>query len=126
MTFREFIRLRKRDAIVMGAFAIGAIIFAGAKPPSPPIIQERGIKVVSYSAPTSGGVEMSWKVEDERIKVGEDEFVIYIQERQIPSRTGWSRKTEVGRTKELHFKKDGFWRNRDVVIWVEVDKGAIE
>jgi hypothetical protein len=106
--------------------AIGAIIFGGSKPPSPPIITSEGIKVVTYSAPIYGGMEISWKTTDERIKLGEDEFIVQVKERQIPSRTGWSKWKDVGRTKDLKFFTKGFWRNRDILLRVIVDKGEVK
>jgi hypothetical protein len=105
--------------------AIFATIFAGSKPPSPPTLVEKGIKLTTFSAPIIGGMNIGWETEDDRIVLGEDEFIVEYQERQIPARTGWSKWKEVGRTKTTDFHADGFWRNRDVRLRIRVDKGAI-
>jgi hypothetical protein len=70
-------------------------------------------------------MNIGWETEDDRIVLGEDEFIVEYQERQIPARTGWSKWKEVGRTKTTDFHADGFWRNRDVRLRIRVDKGAI-
>lgn len=100
-------------------------IYAGSKPPSPPTVVEKGIKLTTFSAPITGGMIIVWETEDDRIVLGEDEFIIEYQERQIPARTGWSKWKKLGRTKETDFHADGFWRNRDVRLRIRVDKGAI-
>jgi hypothetical protein len=107
------------------AFAAALTICAGMKPPSPPTLVEKGIKLTTFSAPLTGGMNIGWKVEDDRIKLGEDEFIIEFQERQIPARTGWSAWRELGRTKNVEFYTDGFWRNRDIRLKIIVDKGAL-
>ena len=111
--------------IVFTISAVLATIFAGSKPPSPPTVVEKGIKLTTFSAPITGGMNIGWEVEDDRITLGEDEFIVECQDRQIPSRTGWSKWKEVGRTKATDFHADGFWRNRDVRLRIRVNKGAI-
>lgn len=109
-------------------FLIGAVlatIFAGSKPPSPPTLVEKGIKLTAFSAPVTGGMTIGWETEDDRIVLGEDEFIIECSDRQIPARTGWSKWRELGRTKTTEFSAKGFWRNRDVRLRIRVDKGAI-
>jgi hypothetical protein len=106
-------------------FAVLATIFAGSKPPSPPTLVEKGIKLTTFSAPIAGGMTIGWETEDDRIALGEDEFIIECRDRQIPARTGWSQWREIGRTKETKFSAKGFWRNRDVNLRIRVDKGAI-
>jgi hypothetical protein len=106
-------------------FAALMTIFAGSKPPSPPTVVEKGIKLTIFSAPITGGMTIGWETEDDRIVLGEDEFIVEYQERQIPARTGWSKWKELGRTKETEFSAKGFWRNRDVRLRIRVDKGAI-
>lgn len=122
--------MRSRSAFLkypgLLVLAICAVWFGGSKPPSPPIVQEEGIKVLTFSAPITGGLEMTWETVDARIDVGTDDFIVYVSERQIPARTGWSAWRELGRTKETAFQTDGFWRNRDVRLRIAVDKGAIE
>jgi hypothetical protein len=105
--------------------AVLMTIFAGSKPPSPPTVVEKGIKLTTFSAPITGGMTIGWETEDDRIVLGEDEFIVEYQDRQIPSRTGWSMWREAGRTKTTNFHADGFWRNRDVRLRIRVDKGAI-
>jgi hypothetical protein len=105
--------------------AVLMTIFAGSKPPSPPTVVEKGIKLTTFSAPITGGMNIGWEVEDDRITLGEDEFIVEYQERQIPSRTGWSQWKELGRTKTTEISAKGFWRNRDVRLRIRVDKGAI-
>ena len=105
--------------------AVLMTIFAGSKPPSPPTVVEKGIKLTTFSAPITGGMNIGWEVEDDRITLGEDEFIVEYQERQIPSRTGWSQWREAGRTKSTEFSAKGFWRNRDVRLRIRVNKGAI-
>jgi hypothetical protein len=105
--------------------AVLATIFAGSKPPSPPTLVEKGIKLTTFSAPIIGGMNIGWETEDERITLGEDEFIIEYRERQIPARKGWSEWREVGRTKTTEFSAKGFWRNRDILLRIRVDKGAI-
>lgn len=105
--------------------AVVMIIFAGSKPPSPPTVVEKGIKLTTFSAPITGGMTIGWETEDDRIVLGEDEFIVEYQERQIPARTGWSQWRELGRTKTTEFSADGFWRNHDVRLRIRVDKGAI-
>ena len=106
-------------------FAVVMTIFAGSKPPSPPTVVEKGIKFTTFSVPITGGMTIGWEVEDDRITLGEDEFIVECKERQIPSRTGWSKWQELGRTKTTKFSAKGFWRNRDVRLRIRVDKGAI-
>lgn len=106
-------------------FAALMTIFAGSKPPPPPTVVEKGIKLTTFSAPITGGMTIGWEVEDDRITLGEDYFIIECQERQIPSRSGWSAWKVIGYTKETDFHADGFWRNRDVRLRIRVDKGAI-
>lgn len=105
--------------------AVVMTIFAGSKPPSPPTLVEKGIKLTTFSAPITGGMNIGWETEDDRIVLGEDEFIIEYQERQIPARTGWSQWKELGRTKETKVSAKGFWRNRDVRLRIRVNKGAI-
>lgn len=116
-------RLKKFGFFV--PMAILATIFAGSKPPSPPTLVEKGIKLTTFSAPITGGMNIGWEVEDDRITLGEDEFIVECQDRQIPARTGWSKWRELGRTRTTEFSADGFWRNRDVRLRIRVDKGAI-
>jgi hypothetical protein len=111
--------------IVFFFFAAIATVFAGSKPPSPPTVVDKGIKLTTFSAPIFGGMDIGWETEDERITLGEDEFIIECQDRQIPARTGWSNWREIGRTKETDFHAEGFWRNRDVRLRIRVEKGAI-
>ena len=105
--------------------AILATIFAGSKPPSPPTLVEKGIKLTTFSAPITGGINIGWEVEDRRIVLGEDEFIVEYQERQIPARMAWSQWRELGRTKTTELHVGGFWRNRDISMRIRVDKGAI-
>lgn len=109
----------------LALLAVAMTIFAGSKPPSPPTIVEKGIKLTTFSAPIIGGMTIGWETEDDRINLGEDEFVIECQDRQIPARKGWSQWRELGRTKTTEFSAKGFWRNRDVRLRIRVDKGAI-
>lgn len=119
---KERIRVCGRGWVIL---AIAMTIFAGSKPPSPPTVVEKGIKLTTFSAPITGGMTIGWEVEDDRITLGEDEFFVDYQERQIPARTGWSQWRELGRTKTTDFHADGFWRNRDVRLRIRVNKGAI-
>lgn len=105
--------------------AVVMTIFAGSKPPSPPTLVEKGIKLTTFSAPITGGMTIGWETEDDRIVLGEDEFIVECQDRQIPARTGWSKWRELGRTKTTDFHANGFWRNRDVRLRIRVNKGAI-
>lgn len=98
---------------------------AGSKDPSPPTFIQEGIKLATWKA-TNYGWEISWEVEDDRIAVGYDAFIIQMSERQIPARTGWSPWREIGRTKDLKFAKAEFIRAKDVRLRIVVDKGAME
>lgn len=117
--------MNKSRLIVFGIFALLTTIYAGSKPPLPPTILEKGIKLTTFSAPITGGMTIGWETEDDRITLGEDEFIVECQERQIPARTGWGLWREIGRTKTTEFSAKGFWRNRDVRLRIRVDKGAI-
>lgn len=123
---RTIKKLHSAGGLGLVAFAFAMMLIGGSKPPSPPIVQEEGIKVLTYNAPITGGMTMTWKTTDNRIVLGQDEFIIKCRERQIPARTGWSAWREIGRTKEPKISKDGFWRNRDIQLRIEVEKGAIE
>lgn len=105
--------------------AVFATIRGGSKPPSPPIVVQERIRVTKFDAPSTGGMTIAWKADDDRIIIGEDEFVVMVSDRQIPSRTGWSDWRELGRSMTEEFHTDGFWRNRDVRIKITVDKGAL-
>jgi hypothetical protein len=72
------------------------------------------------------GLVLEWETSDERITNG-DEYIIEYQERQIPARTGWSDWKEAGRVvvPNMKFAKGGFWRDRDCIYRVRVNKGAI-
>lgn len=100
-------------------------VYASTKPPEPPHVIDKGIRLTTFSAPIFGGLNIGWEIEDDRIVSGEDEFIVECQERQIPARTGWSKWKELGRTKETKFSAKGFWRNCDVRLRIRVDKGAI-
>lgn len=103
--------------------AIAAVAFGGSKGGGE-IIAEEGIKLSSVSSDASG-LKITWETTDERIVVGEDEFIILAQERQIPSRTGWSTWKEIGRTKDTTFESSSFFRNSDYRYKVYVDKGEV-
>lgn len=106
------------------AFAAAATFYAGSKPPSPPVVVEEGIKITTFEANAAGAV-IGWETTDERIVVGEDVFVVQYKERQIPRRTGYSEWKTLGSTIETSFSSKVFLRNRDIIIRVAVDKGAV-
>ena len=120
-----FSKLKEAGGWGYVVFAAALTICAGSKLPSPPTLVEKGIKLTTFSAPLTGGMNIGWEVEDDRITLGEDEFIVEYQDRQIPSRTGWSDWKEAGRTKTTDFHADGFWRNRDIRLKVTVNKGAL-
>jgi hypothetical protein len=96
-------------------------IYAGSKP----TVIDKGIKLTSVVAHASGGIDIAWEIEDERITVGEDEFIVQYRERQIPSRTGYGKWKELGRTKDTSISAKGFYLDRDMLIRIKVNKGAI-
>lgn len=104
--------------------AVVMLLHAGNKPPSPPTLVQEGIKIATWKA-NNHGWELSWEVQDNRIILGEDTFIIQMCDRQIPARRGYGAWREVGRTKTLKFSKDEFIRARDVMLRIVVDKGAI-
>lgn len=108
----------------LAILAIGAILFGGSKPPSPPIVTEEGIEIKSYKADAKGATFV-WGTKDDRIEVGKDVFVVEYRERQICSKTGYSAWRKLGETKEEKFSSDVFLRNRDIIVRISVDKGAI-
>lgn len=113
------------DKFVFFFFVATFAVYAGTKPPNTPSVVDKGIKVTTFSAHIYGGMDIGWEIEDSRIVLGEDEFVIEYQERQIPDRTEWSSWRQLGRTKDTKLSAEGFWRNRDVRLRIRVDKGAI-
>ena len=117
-----FAKMRGKAGLI--PLAIMVILFVGLKPPSPPTIVQEGIKIATWKA-TNEGWEISWEVEDDRISVGDDTFIIQMCDRQIPARRGYGAWREVGRTKALKFEKKEFIRARDVMLRIAVDKGAI-
>jgi hypothetical protein len=118
--------LSKRGGFGLLLLAAAMTYSAGTKPDVPPVVVEEGIKITSLDVGESaGGLKIEWETKDERIVVGEDEFVVRCRDRQIPSRTGWSAWREVGRTKATEFSAGGFWKSRDIQLRIEVDKGAI-
>lgn len=116
--------INARGGIGLLAFAVAMLLYGGTKPDTPPVVTKEGIKLTRFSV--DGKLSLAWDTTDDRIELGTDEFIIRVRERQIPARTGWSLPREIGRTKDTEFTADGFWRNRDIMIWIEVDKGAIE
>lgn len=119
-------KLKSAGGLGLVVFAIAMTYAAGTKPdPPPPVVTEEGIKLTRFAV-DDGKLTLAWETTDDRIELGSDEFIIRVRERQIPARTGWSAPREIGRTKATEFTADGFWRDRDIMIWIEVDKGAIK
>ena len=115
--------IAKEHLPLFAVFAALAIIFGGSKPPSPPVVVEKGIKVTSFYSAASGAV-IGWEVLDESIIIGEDVFIVQYRERQIPLKGGYSDWKTLGFTKETSFASKEFLRNRDIIVRIAVDKGA--
>lgn len=114
--------MSKSTKIVLFIFAIAAVLYGGKKPP---VVIEKGIKIKSAEV-TETSATIEWETTDERIKIGEDEFILLKSDRQIPSRTGWSDWQEIGRTTNTNFTYDGgFMKSSDIKFKIQVDKGAI-
>jgi hypothetical protein len=116
--------IAKEHLPFFAVFAALAIIFGGSKPPSPPVVVEKGIKVTSFNSAAQGAV-IGWEVLDESIIVGEDIFIVQYRERQIPRKGGYSDWKTLGSTKETSFSSKEFLRNRDIIVRIAVDKGAV-
>jgi hypothetical protein len=116
--------LYKEHRLPLAILAIGAILFGGSKPPSPPVVMEEGIEIKSYKADAKGAT-FEWVTKDDRIEVGKDVFIVEYRERQIAPRTGYSAWRKLGETKEEKFSSNVFLRNRDIIVRISVDKGAI-
>lgn len=109
--------MNKATKIVFVLYAAVATLYGGTK------VIEKGIKIKTAEV-TETSVTIEWEPTDKRIKIGEDEFIILMSERQIPSRTGWSRWHEMGRTTNTRFVfEGGFMKNRDIKFRVMVDGG---
>jgi hypothetical protein len=117
-------KFSKGFLIVFLPLAFAATKYGGSKPPTPPIITEEGIKIKSYKA-DSKGATFVWQTKDDRIEIGKDVFVVEYRERQICSKTGYSAWRKLGETKEERFSSNVFLRNRDIIVRISVDKGAV-
>lgn len=104
--------MSKPTKIVLLAMAFVAVMYGGTK-----TINIKSAKVTDTTA------TLSWETDDNRIIIGEDEFIILKADRQIPSRTGWSDWYEVGRTTDTNFTYNGgFMKACDTKFKVRVDK----
>lgn len=125
--FRKIKGVGKQGRASMCLWCVLWCLYGGKKPDIPPVVTQEGIKLKTLEVGTGkGGLEVSWETKDDRIVVGEDTFIIKCRDRQIPARIGWGAWREIGRTKDTSFSADGFWKSRDIMIRIEVDKGAIE
>lgn len=115
-------RVSSLGFLVSAIMVIGATEQAGNKGE---VITEQGIQITDVKNTPEDGLSISWKTTDDRIVIGEDEFIVLIQERQIPARSGWSGWKEIGRTKDATFRDRAFYLNRDVRVKVYVDKGEV-
>lgn len=114
--------MTRENKIVLGVFAIAAILYGGTKPP---VVVEQGIKITRYEV-ADNKVTLEWSTTDERIVLGEDIFLVLKRERQIPARTGWSAWKVVGGMTDTNFVHKCFTRGADIQYKIQVDKGAIE
>ena len=117
---KQFFAYAKRKPFEAAFLAVpicGMIAYGSTKPPTPPVVEEKGI-TLTECAVNSEGLTVKWEADDERIEVGKTIFIIEARERPMmlgkrivaqPTNPNWY---EITRTTDFEIAQPGVWTDK--------------
>lgn len=128
--WRDFVRSAPFAATLIAVLAGVAIEKGGTKPPTPPTVEEEGIRLTRHEV-TPQGVSVAWDTQDPRVS-DDTEFIVEFRKRPImlgdtevatPDDFKWK---ELGRTKSRELVKEIFMLDSTFEVRVRADVTGTE